>query len=251
MMSPAAADDGITAGAASLPLVLVVEDDTDVREMVCTCLQLGGYESREAACGRDAIELCSRDNFDLAVVDLRLPDVRGFELVQTLSEESGLPVLVLSGLGSAPERAAGIEAGADDYLAKPFEPRELRARVASLLRGRKRAARVHLTQGHCLRVDDRIFDLKRQTARHGHRIHALSSAEFSLLRLLLEHPNEALSRADILAQSDFGPDCGPRSVDIRITRLRKKLETDSGSPRLIHTIRRYGYMLVADRIEHF
>lgn len=232
------------------PRVLVVEDDADVRETVRECLRADGYDSFAAASGREAIEIGSGDDFDLAVVDLRLPDVEGFELVHTLSEECGLPVLVLSGLGSATERAAGIEAGADDYLAKPFEPRELLARVAALLRARRRAARVRLAHGHCIRVDDWLFDLKRQTASRDSRRYALSTAEFNLLHLLLEHPNEVLSRDDILAATDFTPGAGPRSVDIRITRLRRKLEPDSASPRLIRTVRGEGYLLVADRIDY-
>ena len=249
-MMTSAAPNIMPARRAASPAVLVVEDDADVREMVSECLRLGGYETREAASGREAIGLVAEADFDLAVVDLRLPDVTGFDLVRTLSEEGGLPVLVLSGLGTARERAAGIEAGADDYLAKPFEPRELQARVAALLRARRRAARVQFDHGRSIRVDDWLFDVKRQIADNGRRRFALSNAEFNLLRFLLEHPNQVLSREDTLGATGFTPGAGPRSVDIRIARLRKKLEPDSADPSLIRTIRGEGYMLVADRIEY-
>lgn len=235
---------------ASLPAVLVVEDDAEVRALVSECLRLGGYETREAASGREAIGLAAEGDFDLAVVDLRLPDVTGFDLIRTLSEEGELPVLVLSGLGTAQERAAGIEAGADDYLAKPFEPRELQARVAALLRARRRATRAQIDRGRSIRVDGWLIDIKRQIAASGGRRFALSDAEFSLLRFMIEHPNRVIGRDELLAATGFTPGAGPRSVDIRVTRLRKKLEPDSADPRLIRTIRGEGYMLVADRIEY-
>lgn len=230
--------------------ILVVEDDEAVRGLVRRCLESESFEVFTVATGADALSLTERLEIDLAVIDLRLPDLDGMVLVRQFSDSLGIPVLVLSGLGEPAQRIEGLEAGADDYLPKPFEPRELVARVTAALRARRLATRRQLTTSGMLRFDDWTLDLRRQTMIDGDgQTIALSNAEFKLLKALLDHPNRVLSREQILALTHSDEVATERSVDIQVTRLRKKLERDSASPRFIRTVRRLGYMLVADRIE--
>ena len=205
--------------------ILVVEDDEAVRGLVRRCLESESFEVFTVATGADALSLAERLEIDLAVIDLRLPDLDGMVLVRQFSDSLGIPVLVLSGLG---------------------EP----ARVTAALRARRLATRRQLTTSGMLRFDDWTLDLRRQTMIDGDgQTIALSNAEFKLLKALLDHPNRVLSREQILSLTHSDEVATERSVDIQVTRLRKKMERDSASPRFIRTVRRLGYMLVADRIE--
>lgn len=242
--------DGEREGRSS-PRVLVVEDDIDIQALVKRCLEEEGFEVWAAVTGADALVMADRLEFDIAVVDLRLPDVDGMLLVRQFSGRLQLPIIVLSGLGEPMQRVEGLEAGADDYLAKPFDPRELVARLHAVLRARRQASLRHLSPSGRIRLDGYVVDIKRHVVRDpkGREID-LSDSEFKLLRVLAEHPNQVISRERIL-QLTHAPDeeATVRSVDIQVTRLRKKLEQDPSRPRLIRTVRRAGYMLVADKIE--
>lgn len=232
--------------------VMVVEDDPKVQALVARCLDEQTYVVMPAASGADAFALCDRERFDLAIVDLRLPDVDGILLVRHFSARLNIPVLVLSGLGAPLQRVEGLEAGADDYLAKPFEPRELAARVGAILRAREQAARQPgVSAPQRLRIENWIADLRRHTLvdATGRQVE-LSDAEFKLFKVLVDRPNQVVSRQEILAATHEKRETATvRSVDIQITRLRKKLEGDANRPKLIRTVRNAGYMLVADRIE--
>jgi len=229
--------------------VLVVEDEQDIREMVCDILFSSGYDVDMAATGLDSLERIREMRPSLAVVDLRLPDMDGLSLIRRIVQ-SDIPVLVLSGRIRPDERVAGLDAGADDYVVKPFEPRELIARVGAILRAREQAASRGMGVQARMRVDDMIIDLRRHTVTRdsGEQVY-LSDAEFNLFKVLLDHVNEPVSRDEILKQTDHAPGTATeRSVDIQITRLRKKLEPHPRAAKLIRTIRQRGYMLVADRV---
>jgi len=217
--------------------------------MVCDILFSSGYDVDMAATGLDSLERIREMRPSLAVVDLRLPDMDGLSLIRRIVQ-SDIPVLVLSGRIRPDERVAGLDAGADDYVVKPFEPRELIARVGAILRAREQAASRGMGVQARMRVDDMIIDLRRHTVTRdsGEQVY-LSDAEFNLFKVLLDHVNEPVSRDEILKQTDHAPGTATeRSVDIQITRLRKKLEPHPRAAKLIRTIRQRGYMLVADRV---
>lgn len=230
--------------------ILVVEDDAEVRSLVKRCLEDDAFEVWTVSTGAAAFSLSERLDIDLAIIDLRLPDLDGLVLVRQFSERLGIPVLVLSGLGEPWQRIEGLEAGADDYLPKPFDPKELVARVSAALRARAQATQRQISTSGRIRVDQWTIDTRRQTVSkdNGATI-SLSNAEYKLLKALLDRPNRVLSREQILALTHTDDDATERSVDIRVTRLRKKLESDPGKPQVIRTVRRLGYMLAADRID--
>ncbi len=230
--------------------VLIVDDDPDIQTLVKRCLEDHGHDVVTAGTGAEALALSTNHSFDLAVIDLRLPDIDGMVLVRQFSTRLGLPVLVLSGLGETEQRIKGLEEGADDYVTKPFEPDELTARIEAVLRARRQSQHKYFSSiGSRVQVDDWIIDLKRQMIydQNGTAIQ-LSNAEHKLLVALLENPNQVVSRAQILTMTHGVEEATERSVDIQVTRLRKKLEYNRNHPQLIRTVRRLGYMLVADVI---
>ncbi|GER01504.1 DNA-binding response regulator [Iodidimonas gelatinilytica] len=230
--------------------ILVVEDDAEIGDLVERCLAAEGHHIHRAATGADALDKSNDIPLDLAIVDLGLPDLDGMILVRQFTSRYGIPVLVLSGLAQTAQRVRGLEEGADDYIPKPFEPEELVARVGASLRARRQASSGPTVSGKRIRVDDWIVDILRETLfdQDGRAI-PLSNAEFKLLQALLDHPNKVLSRKHILNMTHTDMDTTERSVDIQVTRLRRKLEQNGTRPQLIRTVRRLGYMLVADRIE--
>ncbi|WP_281301198.1 MULTISPECIES: response regulator transcription factor [unclassified Iodidimonas] len=230
--------------------ILLVEDDTDNREMIARFLARGGHHVDSVANGADALEKGAEQSFDLAIIDLGLPDIDGIILVRQFSRRLGVPVLVLSGQSETEQRIRGLKEGADDYLSKPFEPNELAARIEAILRARRQASSLSLKNGKRYVIDGWIIDTLRETVvnQAGETVF-LSNAEFKLLKALMEKPNQVLSRKDILDLTHSGEEATERSVDIQVTRLRKKLETDQEKTQLIRTVRRAGYMLVADKIE--
>ncbi len=228
--------------------ILVVDDDTDILTLVKRCLEDHGHEVATAGTGAEALALNADQDFDLAIIDLRLPDLDGMILVKQFSTRLGLPVLVLSGLGETQQRIRGLEEGADDYITKPFEPDELAARIEAVLRARRQSQHRSFTlTGSRIKVDDWVVDIKRQTISDQNGIIIqLSNAEHKLLEALLECPNQVISRSQILSMTHGDEEATERSVDIQVTRLRKKLECNNSHPQLIRTVRRLGYMLVAD-----
>jgi two-component system phosphate regulon response regulator OmpR len=180
--------------------------------------------------------------FDAMVVDVMMPGESGLDLTRDLRHSLGTPVLMLTAHGDPEDRIAGLESGADDYLAKPFEPRELVLRLRSILR--RAAPPPAVTEAPAstvVRMGDAVFDLKRQELRaHGLRVH-LTTAELQLLTILAKAPGEPFSR-DALADA-AGITGNPRTVDVQVTRLRKKIETDPRQPRYLQTLRGKGYVL--------
>ncbi|HZQ04629.1 MAG TPA: response regulator transcription factor [Gaiellaceae bacterium] len=221
--------------------ILVVDDDQAVRDALRRALTMQGYSVELAADGREALEKLTRngDAIDLAIVDILMPNVDGLELTRRLRGDGNrLPILMLTARDQVSDRVSGLEAGADDYLVKPFALEELVARVRALLRrlGADEA-------GTTLRFADIALDTGTREVRRGNRELQLTRTEFALLELFLRNPKQVLTRSVIFDRVwgyDFG--YGSNSLDVYISYLRKKTEA-GGEPRLIHTIRGVGYAL--------
>ena len=228
--------------------ILVVDDEPDVREVLDEYLAAHGYAVAAVESAADAKSLAARTPFDLALVDIHMPGEDGLSLARHLRERyAGLAIVMLTSAGTVIDRIVGLEMGADDYVAKPFDPRELLARVRSVLR-RMSASRRGDIGAKRVRIGRCVLDVAghRLTDENGEEV-AMSPLEFDLLKALAEHPNRPLSRERILnlsRQRDWDP--FDRSVDLRIMRLRKKVEPDPEHPRHIRTIRNEGYVFVPD-----
>ena len=220
--------------------VLVVDDDVTVREVVVTYLRAAGHEVDETADGEGALSLLRDHPADLVVLDLMLPGIDGLEVCQRLRDRGDdLPVIMLTALGSETDRVVGLERGADDYVTKPFSPRELVLRVDSVLRraGERAGAGVRgtVTDG------DLVVDSTEHTATLAGRRLSLTAREFDLLRFFLSHPGQAFSGVELL-QTVGGWWFGDHStVTVHVRRLREKVETDPTHPVRLATVWGVGY----------
>jgi DNA-binding response OmpR family regulator len=230
--------------------ILVVEDDDAIREAVSYNLRQDGHDLLTAADGVAALDLARADRPDLIVLDVMLPRMSGLDVCRILRDEGhSMPVLMLTARSGEADRVQGLDIGADDYVPKPFSMRELRARVASLLR-RDRLSRAAGQEEHALAEPGRRvltggpieLDLDRHEARLDGKPVALRPREFELLEYLMRHPGQALTREMILeAVWDYFYGGETRTVDVHIRWLREKLEPDPAHPRHIQTIRGVGY----------
>jgi two-component system phosphate regulon response regulator OmpR len=224
--------------------VLVVDDDPAIREMLADYLGDHGYEVTQAASGEALRAEMERVRPAVVLLDIGLPGEDGLTLARFLRERYEVGIIMVTGASDVVDRVAGLEVGADDYIAKPFDPRELRARLKSVLRrlekkdSSKQPTRVSI--GSC------FLDLKSRALSDSRgRDVPITSMEFDLLKTFVEHPNQVLTRDQLLTKTrnrDWEP--YDRSIDIRITRLRRKLEDDPARPRVIKTVRGAGYMYV-------
>jgi DNA-binding response OmpR family regulator len=218
--------------------VLVVDDDVTVREVVVTYLRAAGHDVGEAADGEDALAQLRGEPADLLVLDLMLPGVDGLEVCQRIrAGGDDLPVIMLTALGSETDRVVGLEHGADDYVTKPFSPRELVLRVESVLRraGERGGARGTVTDG------DLVVDSTEHTATLAGTRLSLTMREFDLLRFLVSNPGEAFSRDELLKQV-WGWSFGDQStVTVHVRRLREKIEADPTHPVRLATVWGVGY----------
>ena len=224
-----------------LPHILVVDDDRRLRELLRKYLSDHGYAVTTAGDAAEARTTMGAIAFDLLVLDVMMPGEDGLSLTRSLRSCGDVPILLLTARGEPEDRIIGLESGADDYLAKPFEPRELLLRIASILRRVPRETPPELRE---LRFGAFVFDPARNELRRGEAPVHLTSAELALLAVLATAPGEALSRED-LAQR-IGIDGNLRTVDVQMTRLRRKIEDDPRLPRWLHTVRGHGYMLRPD-----
>ncbi|WP_413459622.1 response regulator [Herbaspirillum huttiense] len=226
--------------------ILIVDDDRDIRTLLAEYLDSNGLRTLTATNGSEMRRVLEESRVDLIVLDLTLPGEDGLTLCRNLRATSSVPVIMLTARGEPLDRILGLEMGADDYLAKPFEPRELFARIRSVLR-RTQALPPNMAQPDVatMRFAGWTLDL---TARHlvnkDGVVVALSGAEFRLLKVFLDHPNRVLNR-DQLLELTQGRESDPfdRSVDIQISRLRQKLGDDARTPTIIKTVRNEGYVL--------
>jgi two-component system, OmpR family, response regulator len=225
--------------------ILIVDDDRDIRTLLADYLESNGYRTFGAADGAAMWKLLDETKPDLIVLDLNMPGEDGLTLCRKLRAHSNLPVIMLTARSEPLDRILGLEMGADDYLPKPFEPRELLARIRSVLRRSTSAASGGMDKATQIRFSNWTLDL---TARHllnpDGMVIMLSGAEFRLLKVFLEHPNRVLNRDQLLNLTQ-GRDADPfdRSIDIQISRLRQKLGEDARVPQIIKTVRNGGYVL--------
>ena len=230
--------------------ILVADDEASIRRILETRLKMVGYDVVVAEDGEEAVEVFIKTNPDLVVLDVMMPKMDGYGVTREIRRTSDVPIIILTALGDVSERITGLELGADDYVIKPFSPKELEARVKAVLRrttnkevvvptGTKAVAKNVITTGSI-----KIDTARRQVYRKNERIR-LTGMEFSLLELLVNNSGQAYSRNEILQHvwsypADHRIDT--RVVDVHISRLRSKLETDPTNPELILTARGIGYM---------
>jgi two-component system phosphate regulon response regulator OmpR len=222
--------------------ILVVEDDARLRERLARYLATEGFRVTASHDAADARAKLRSLSYDLMLLDVMMPGETGLDLIQSLrrSDHADLPVLLLTARGAPEDRIAGFEAGADDYLPKPFEPRELVLRIRALLR--RVPAPVAEVRPGPVRMGKAFFDLERGELRDAAGPIRLTGGEAALLMALARRPNEVLTREDI-AEALAMDDSGERAIDVQVVRLRRKIEADPREPRFLHTVRGRGYML--------
>ena len=228
--------------------ILVADDEASIRRILETRLKMVGYDVVVAEDGEEAINVFNKTNPDLVVLDVMMPKVDGYGVTREIRRTSDVPIIILTALGDVSERITGLELGADDYVIKPFSPKELEARVKAVLRRTNSREAVvptgKVTKNVITTGNIKIDTARRQVFRKNERIR-LTGMEFSLLELLVNNSGQAYSRNEILQHVwAYPPDqrIDTRVVDVHISRLRSKLESDPANPELILTARGIGYM---------
>ncbi len=233
---------------AALAHILVVDDDARIRALVCRYLLDHGFVALGAKDAAQASDYLDFAAFDALVVDIMMPGESGLDLTKRVRERFNLPVLLLTALGETGDRISGFEAGADDYLPKPFDPRELVLRLQAILRrGNAGGDEDHAPGTVRYRFENRIYEpgsgyLESEDGAST----SLTDMEETLLQILIRHAGQSVSREDLAQGCGFAGN--ERSVDVQVTRLRKKLEADSRNPRILRTVRGSGYLIRAVRI---
>ena len=231
------------------PHILVVDDDPQIRELLQEYLTQNELRVSVASTGKEMSATLAEQAIDLVVLDLRLGGEDGMTLARKLREESAIPVIMLTGVRDEADRIMGLELGADDYLTKPFSPRELLARIRTVLRRTKGAALTDAGQSAVRAYRFAEFELnlrtRRLTKQPGQRLD-LTNGEFNLLAALLAAPQRILTRDQLLEASRvYDNEVYDRSIDVQILRLRRKIETDPSQPKFIVTERGVGYLFSA------
>lgn len=222
--------------------ILVVDDDRRLRSLLQRYLQENGFAVSVAQDAENARLFLQQYQFDLLIVDVMMPNETGIEFLQKLRLENDVPAIVLTAMGETEDRILGLEAGADDYLPKPFEPKELVLRINSILR---RVPKNDKSGLKVLSFGDYIFDLDKKECRHkvDGLVH-MTPVETSILSILGQKNGQIFSREKLAEMLGAGQ--SPRSIDVQMTRLRKKIEKDSKNPRYLQTVRGKGYMLLTE-----
>ena len=233
-----------------LDKVVIVDDDNRIRDLLRRFLSQEGFDVLMAEDSRALARIMQRESVDLLVLDLMLPGEDGLSICRRLrAEGQKVPIIMLTAKGEDVDRIAGLEIGADDYLAKPFNPRELLARIHAVLRRRP----VHEAPGapsvdhEVIAFGDFVFDLGARSLKKADKDIALTTGEFAMLKVLARHPRQPLSR-DKLAQLARGREFEPfdRSLDVQVSRLRKLIEADPANPKIIQTVWGVGYVFVPE-----
>jgi two-component system phosphate regulon response regulator OmpR len=224
------------------PHLLVVDDDARLRSLLQRYLNANGFRVTAAADAAEARKLIKSIDFDCLVLDVMMPGESGLDLSADLRASSDVPILMLTARSDSEDRIAGLERGADDYLAKPFEPRELMLRLQALIR---RASGGRPPPHREIRMGDCVFDAERvELTRAGKRV-KLTGSEAQLLKLFATNAGRSFSRAQLCTRLNIALE---RSVDVQVTRLRRKIEEDPKLPLYLQTVRGIGYVLVPDRV---
>jgi two-component system phosphate regulon response regulator OmpR len=220
------------------PHLLVVDDDRRIRDLLSRFLFAEGYRVTTADNAADARAKLGSLSFDLLILDVMMPGETGFQLAKSLRETSVVPILMLTAKAETESRITGLEIGADDYVPKPFEPRELSLRIASILR---RTIVAPTPTVESVRFGDFVFHLGRGELRRGEEVIHLTDRERDMLRVLSAIPGETVPR---LALAGNGGGANERAVDVQVNRLRRKIERDPANPLFVQTVRGIGYRLV-------
>jgi DNA-binding response OmpR family regulator len=244
MDRPKSGENAERSAATGTTTVLVVDDDPNLSEVVARYLQKEGYEVDVARDGKSGLEKALATLPDLVVLDLMLPGIDGLEVFRRLRAIAPIPVVMLTAKGSEEDRVAGLELGADDYVAKPFSPRELTARVKAVLR--RAGGSVSSVGATVLRTSSLAVDLVAHEARQDGSPLSLTAKEFDLLVHLMGHPGVAFTREQLL-EAVWGYTIGDAAtVTVHVRRLREKIERDPSAPELLTTVRGVGYRWEGD-----
>jgi two-component system phosphate regulon response regulator OmpR len=235
------------------PHILVVDDDRRIRDLTARFLTEQGFNVVTAVDAADAREKMRSLAFDLLVLDIMMPGENGLELTTSLRSASDVPILLLTARSETEDRIAGLETGADDYLTKPFEPKELVLRIQAILK-RARSVERAAPQRRVIKFGEFLFELDRRRLFRGEEPVYLTEAETDLLAELCSRAGEVVSREELTSSSSTAeteeaaaPDSsGSRQVDVQVTRLRRKIENDPRFPRYLQTVRGRGYLLQPD-----
>jgi len=222
------------------PLVLIIDDDAKLNVLLGTYLADFGMRTIAAVTPAEGLRELHANHPDLIILDVMLPGMNGFDLCRTIRRTESVPIIMLTARGEVADRIVGLELGADDYLPKPFEPRELVARIQSVLR------RPRPTEREVRRFGPLVVDLVRRQARLDGAAVELTTNEFAVLRLLTDQPGEVLDRDRILETlRGIEHEAFNRTVDVTVSRLRQKLDDDPKAPRFIRTVWGAGYVFIA------
>jgi two-component system, OmpR family, phosphate regulon response regulator OmpR len=230
--------------------LLIVDDDPEIRELIEAYLVQQGFEVSCAESGKQMFELLEQGEYDLIILDLMLPGEHGLTLAGRVKRAMNTPIIIVSAQGEDVDRIVGLEIGADDYLAKPFNPRELLARIRAVLRRAASGSGPVVPAAaatHRYRFGNYVLDMMTHRLSRGNEEVPLTTGEFDLLAVFVRHPNRLLDRdriLDLLTGAERLP--FDRSIDVRVTRLRSKIETEPTSPQFIRTIWGKGYMFCPD-----
>jgi two-component system phosphate regulon response regulator OmpR len=227
------------------PQVLVVDDEEHITELLALALGYNGFDVERAATGREALAAIERRRPDLVVLDVMLPDLDGFEVCRQIRAQSDVAIVMLTGRGEETDRIVGLELGADDYLPKPFNPRELLARLRAVLRRRRPSATPQEQQ--ILRFGPLEIDRARREVRLRGETRTLTSHQFAILEVLAQRKGRVQTR-DQLMQAVRGTDLDAfdRSIDVHVSRIRAAIEDEPARPQRIKTVRAAGYVFTAD-----
>ncbi|MDO8288723.1 MAG: response regulator [Parvibaculum sp.] len=238
MSVPAEATEQNTIGPdEDAPHILVIDDDRRIRELIKRYLSENGYRITTAENAAEARARLAGLTFDLLVVDVMMPGESGLELTASLRRESSVPILMLTARTETEDRIAGLERGADDYLGKPFEPRELLLRIATILRRSKAQA----AREEDISLGEARFNVARGELKRNGEVVRLTTREVQLMRIFATQMGKTLSRLDLCED-----EAAERSIDVQINRLRRKIETDPRNPLYLQTVRGEGYVLIPD-----
>ena len=220
------------------PHLLVVDDDRRIRVLLSRFLAAEGYRVTTAETAAEARLKLDGISFDLLILDVMMPGETGFQLARSIRQNSPVPIMMLTARDEKESRIEGLETGADDYLSKPFEPRELSLRIANILKRAKPAAP---PPAESVRFGEFIFHIGRGELRRGEEIVRLTDRERDMLRILSASPGETVPRMEL---SGNGGSLNERAVDVQVNRLRRKIERDPANPLIVQTVRGIGYRLV-------